>query len=129
MPSLTFTKDQKRKIVCEQIMLQLPIKEVYNRYGVKKATFYYWKNSFFPTTTAERFSEKIESDFFDTRVILHGINKEYFLTDCKKREWCSGRMIKNIVDLYYSIPANRPDGSPKEMSELKKMLTDIVKFK
>ncbi len=124
-----FTAEKKIEIVCEQMRLELSTDQVFDKYGVKKTTFLYWKRKYFPNRIDDRYEERKEMFSIKTSTELTGINKEYFLRDCFQRGWSDRKLLKNIVDLHYSIMSNRPEMQGKEMTEIKKMLTEIVKFK
>lgn len=124
----TFTKEKKIEIVCEQ-MMGVPVADILAKYNLPESTFFYWKSLFFEKPIEDSHEERMAADSIKPRVVLMGANKAYFLRDCYVRGWSDSKMLKNIIDLHYTIMANRPEMQGKEMTELKKMLTEIVKFK
>lgn len=129
MPVITFTTEEKISIVCEHIKSGISVSDICKNHNVKASTFYYWKNTYFPNDIDELFEVRDSINEIHARAVLRGLNKDFFLKDCKLRGWTYGKMLHNIVDLHYSIMSNRPDLQGKEMTELKKLISDKIKFK
>jgi hypothetical protein len=59
---------------------------------------------------------------------VSGAKKNRFMLDQLKRDLGEGELIKNIMDIHYSIIEELPAYKDKEFSELKKYLIDKIKI-
>lgn len=125
---MRFTKEQKIAIVCEQVSNETPIKEITAKYNISKQVFFIWKREMFGSASERMNKERANLEYIKPRVILRGQNKNFFLADCTQRDWSDSKMLRNIVDVYYSIQANIPELKGKEMTEIKKLISERIKL-
>jgi hypothetical protein len=60
---------------------------------------------------------------------ISGKKKNIFMVDQLKRDIGEGELVKNILDIHYSILEEVPEMKYKEFTELKKYLINKVKLK
>lgn len=123
-----YAKEQKISIVVEQMKDSLVIEDVVRKYNISANTFFYWKRTLFTKTPDDAYEQRMALKFIHPRTIISGLNKQYFLRDCLIRDFQHGKMLRHIVDVYYSIMSNRPDMEGKEMDEIKKLINDKIKL-
>jgi len=124
----SFTRERKIEIVCEQLRDGLPVNVILEKYNINRTTFFYWKRTFFTKSNTDYFEDRMQLAQIKPRVILGGLNEDYFLKDCLIRDFQHGKMLRHIVDVYYSIMSNRPDMEGKEMDEIKRIINDKIKL-
>jgi len=60
---------------------------------------------------------------------VSGSKKNKFLLDQLKRGTGEGELVKNILDIHYSIIDEVPEMRDKEFEEIKKYIMDKIKLK
>lgn len=60
---------------------------------------------------------------------ISGKQKNIFMLDQLKRDVGEGELIKNILDIHYTMVDEMPELKHKEFTELKKLLIERIKLK
>jgi transposase-like protein len=123
-----YTEEQKQAILREQLQGDLSNKEICDKYNLNVKIIYYWREKFGIDLSEVKLSEKLLAEHIKAHVEIRGLNKMYFVKDCRQRKWQQGKLLKHIIDVYYSIMSNRPDLQGKEMSEIKSYINSVIKL-
>jgi len=59
---------------------------------------------------------------------INGSNKNHFIDDCIRREFNESRMLRYIIDTYYSVVSNQPELNNLTPNEIKQFIIDKIKF-
>lgn len=72
----------------------------------------------------------VKRDQFKIRVttFIQGDLKNHFINDCIKRGITEADLARDIIEIYYATIKMQPYLGEKEMTEVKKFITDRIKL-
>lgn len=128
MPNPTYSDIEKQIILNKQLSEKISNQDIVIQYKISIYTIYHWRKVFGYDLLQKRLKERELKPFIKVTTELRGINQQYFINDCAARNYQDGKMLKHIIDVYYSMLSNRPDIASKEMADIKSILINIVKL-
>ena len=115
---MRYSKPEQIAIITEQSVNKTNIAALCRKYKISTRLFYDWKIQLGMNDLEGKLKELKLKPSIKINFVSSGLNKNYFLEDCLNRDWTRGKLIKHIIDVYYSIINSRPDMQGKEIKDI-----------